>query len=215
MDAQFHPAITTDIVVFGLHEERAEVALVERPLPPYAGVLALPGGHVGAEEDLERSAKRILAAKTGIADAYLEQLFTFGDPKRDPRERTISVAYYALLPSNGVRPGLDGAAWYPLDQLPELAFDHAEIIELAHERLAGKLHYSTIALELLPEQFTLSQLQSVYETVLREPVDKRNFRKKVLAWDCLEPTGDSLRLGNHRPAKLYRAKVPDRVTIIK
>jgi 8-oxo-dGTP diphosphatase len=213
---QHHPAITTDIVVFALHDERLEVLLVECDYPPFADLLALPGGFVAADEDLGSSAARVLLDKTGIDEGYLEQLFTFGAPQRDPRERTISVAYYALLPSNGeCRPPRAGASWRAVDELPELAFDHADIIAMAHERLAGKLHYSTIALQLLPEQFTLSQLQAVYEIILASPMDKRNFRKKVLAWNCLAYSGKRLRLGNHRPARLYHAVRRDRVLVTK
>lgn len=213
---QHHPAISTDIVVFALHGDSLEVLLVECEYPPFAGLLGLPGGFVAADEDLDSSASRALSEKTGINDAYLEQLFTFGAPDRDPRERTISVAYYALLASNGeAPPARAGASWHPVNRVPELAFDHGRIVAMAHERLASKLHYSTIALQLLPEQFTLSQLQTVYETVLASPVDKRNFRKKVLTWNCLADSGKRLRQGNHRPARLYRAIARDQVMVIK
>lgn len=214
-----HPAVTTDVVIFTVREQRLKLLLVKRGGEPYAGRWALPGGFVGIDEDLEAAARRELEEETGVAGVYLEQLYTFGDPKRDPRERVISVAYYALVPSDRMvlRAATDAEAvgWFALDELPPLAFDHTQILELAHQRLAAKLDYSTIAFQFMAGEFTLSELQEVYEIILREQVDKRNFRKWVLALEQIEETGEERRDGAHRPARLYRARYRDKVEFIK
>ena len=212
-------ALTTDVVIFTIRDERLSVLLIKRSRAPFAGVWALPGGFVQCEEGLDECAARMLAEKTGVRGVYLEQLYSFGAPERDPRGRVVSVAYYALVPIDRIRLRADvGAAelaWCAVDQLPELAFDHARIIAMAHQRLAAKLDYSTIALQFMPEKFTLSELQSVYETILGEDLDKRNFRKRLRGLRCLEETGESFRAGKHRPAKLFRVRTPGRVEIIK
>ncbi|MCW8891474.1 MAG: NUDIX hydrolase [Sedimenticola sp.] len=214
-----HPAVTTDIAVFSLHQQQLQLLLIRRGQPPYKGKWALPGGFLEIDEDLESGAKRELKEETGASDLYIEQLFTFGRPDRDPRERIISVTYFALAPAEklSISAGSDAteAAWFPADELPELAFDHAEIILLAKERLAAKTLYSTIAFQLMPETFTLSELQSVYEILRSETLDKRNFRKWILSLNLLEETGEMRRNGNHRPAKIYRALFPDRVDMIR
>ncbi|MGD8643298.1 MAG: NUDIX domain-containing protein [Chromatiales bacterium] len=216
---QIHPAVTTDIVVFTLREEQLKLLLVRRAGGPYQGRWALPGGLVGIEESLDAAAARQLEQETGVSGVYLEQLYTFGRPDRDPRERVISVAYYALIPSDRIqlRAATDAEAvgWFALAELPELALDHSEIVDTAQERLAAKLEYSTIAFQFMPAHFTLSELQAVYETILRQPLDKRNFRKRVQALKRLEDTGRLRRDGAHRPAKLYRVKEPGKVEIIK
>jgi 8-oxo-dGTP diphosphatase len=214
-----HPAVTTDVVLFTLREGALCVLLIERSNTPYQGMWALPGGFLEIDEDLEACAKRELQEETGIEGVYLEQLYTFGAPDRDPRERIISVTYFALTRSDTLQPkaASDAArvAWFAVTELPELAFDHAEIIQLAHQRLVAKLNYSTIAFQLLPESFTLSQLQSVYEILLDEGLDKRNFRKAMLARGILRETGKLQRSGSHRPAKTYRVINPTRVEIFK
>lgn len=214
-----HPAVTTDIVLFTLRDGALCVLLIERRNPPFRGVWALPGGFLEIDEDLEHCAKRELQEETGIEGVYLEQLYTFGAPDRDPRERIISVTYFALTRSDSLQPmaasDAAGVAWFPVTGLPELAFDHAAIIQLARQRLLAKLNYSTIAFQLLPESFTLSQLQSVYEILLDEHLDKRNFRKGMLARGILRETGEFSRTGCHRPAKTYRVINPTRVEIIK
>lgn len=211
--------LTTDVVIFTIRDDALCVLLVHRSREPYAGVWALPGGFLGAGEALDDGAARVLEEKTGVAGVFLEQLFTFGAPSRDPRGRVVSVAYYALVPYNRLdRMGSlagDRVAWVAVDQLPELAFDHGEIVRMAHRRLAAKLEYSTIALQFMPERFTLSELQSVYETILGEQLDKRNFRKRLRALECIEETGEMFRAGKHRPAKLFRMKQPGTVEIIK
>ncbi|OOZ36875.1 NUDIX hydrolase [Solemya velesiana gill symbiont] len=214
-----HPAVTTDVVVFTLRDERLQLLLVKRGGEPFKGSWALPGGFLDIDEDLESCAKRELQEETGVSGVYLEQLFTFGKPDRDPRERVISVAYYALIPSDRLelKASSDAADadWFPLDELPELAFDHNQVIRIAHERLVSKLSYSTIAFQFMPEAFTLSELQSVYEILRNEPLDKRNFRKWISTLDQVEETGEQRRTGQHRPAKVYRMKHPNRVEIIR
>lgn len=214
-----HPAVTTDIVLFTIREEELKLLLVRRAREPFLASWALPGGFVGIDEDLEDCALRELEEETGVTGLYLEQLHTWGKPRRDPRERVISVAYYALIPSDRlrVRPAhkVDSVAWFALDALPPLAFDHADIVTLAHKRLVAKLDYSTIAFQFMPECFTLSELQNVYEIIRGERLDKRNFRKSVLALDRIQKTGEMRRNGKHRPATLYRLKFPGKVEIIK
>lgn len=214
-----HPAVTTDIVLFTIRDQRLKLLLIQRKAPPYEGMWALPGGFLEIDEDLEACAKRELEEETGIGEVYLEQLYTFGHPERDPRERVISVTYYALAPSDRIelRAASDAADadWFSLDQLPSLAFDHDEIVGLAYKRLVAKLDYSTIAFQFLPETFTLSELQAVYETLLNEALDKRNFRKWALALEQIEETGERRRSGNHRPARVYRLMNPERVEILK
>jgi len=159
------------------------------------------------DESLEEAALRELEEETGVRDVYLEQLYTFGDPDRDPRGRVISVAYFALVPADAVRPraGDDAAdvGWWSMYDLPPLAFDHDRILAYALRRLRYKLEYTAVGFELLPETFTLSELQAAYEVILGERLDKRNFRRKILSAGILEETG-TYRTGEGRPAKLYR-----------
>ena len=177
-------ALTVDCVVFGLDVEELKVLLIQRALEPFEGKWALPGGFVRVDETLEEAARRELAEETGLDNIFLEQLFTFGAVDRDPRERVVSVAHYALvnLRDHEVRAATDAkaAAWFGVHDVPSLAFDHAEILQVALERLRGKLRYQPIGFELLPKKFTLSQLQRLYELVLERELDKRNFRKRVL-----------------------------------
>ncbi len=203
-----HPAVTVDGVVFGYDDADLKVLLIQRDLAPYKGRWALPGGFVGIDESLEDAARRELEEETGITQLYLEQLYTFGEPKRDPRERIISVAYYALvkLADHAVRPASDArnVAWFPVADLPSLAFDHEEILEVALRRLKGKIRYEPIGFELLAEKFPLSELQRLYETILEQPLDKRNFRKKILSMGLLADTEEIQQDVAHRAARLYR-----------
>ncbi|WP_058556805.1 NUDIX domain-containing protein [Thiohalocapsa sp. ML1] len=214
-----HPAVTTDIAVFTIRDDALQLLLIRRRNPPFAGAWALPGGFVDIDEDLDACAARELAEETGVVGVYLEQLYTFGTPGRDPRERIISVAYLAMAPAAtvAVQAGDDAAdaAWFRLDALPPLAFDHADIIAKAHRRLVGKLDYSTIAFQFLPETFTLGELQRVYETLVDAEIDKRNFYRWALALEQIEATGELQRRGNHRPARLYRLTDRERVTYLK
>ncbi len=211
-----HPAVTTNVVIFTVLDAKLRLLLVRREREPFKGYWALPGGFIALEEDLTASALRALERETGMTGVYLEQLYTFGRPDRDPRERVITVAYYALVPAARltVRAGAN-VGWFALDALPALALDHQEIVALAAERLKAKLDYSTIAFQFLAEQFTLGELQAVYEIILRERLDKRNFRKQMLSLDLLQESGAEKRQGSHRPAKLYKLKYPGRVEIIK
>jgi 8-oxo-dGTP diphosphatase len=214
-----HPAVTTDVVLFTIDDRRLKLLLIRRGNEPFEGQWALPGGFLEIDEDLKDGALRELNEETGISGIYLEQLRTFGRPGRDPRERVISVAYYALAPCERltVRAASDAAkaSWFPVADLPALAFDHAEVIRAAHERLVAKLDYSTIAFQFMPQQFTLGELQEVYEILLDAEVDKRNFRKWALALEQVVETGAQRRRGSHRPARLYRLKHRDRIAFIK
>lgn len=202
------PALTVDIVVFALDDEDLQVMLIERDLEPFAGQWALPGGFVRVEETLDGAASRELREETGLQDLFLEQLFTFGDLERDPRERIVTVAYYALvnLAGHAVQASTDArnAAWFPVTELPTLAFDHARIIDTALERLRGKVRYQPLGFELLPERFTLRQLQHLYEIILGRALDKRNFRKKVLSMGILKETNEIEKDVAHRAARLFR-----------
>jgi len=213
------PVITTNVVVFTLRDGSLKVLLVRRGNAPFKSMWALPGGPLGAEENLDDSAMRTLDEGTGVTGVYLEQLYTFGRPDRDPRRRTIAVSYFALVPSERLqlRAALDaeGVGWFSLEERPSLAFDHDEMVEVARQRLSAKLAYSTIALQFMPERFTLSELQEVYEIILDEKLDKRNFRKRILAFDQIDETVEVRRNGSHRPARLYRARNPGEVQIIR
>ena len=204
------PSVTVDVVLFTFSEGELRTLLIQRAGPPFAGQWALPGGFVRMDESLDDAAQRELLEETGVRDVYLEQLYTFGEPGRDPRGRVITVVYFALLSEDQaarmvVRGGDDAqdARWWNVDALPDLAFDHKPIVDYALQRLRWKLEWTALGFLLLPAQFTLSELQSVYETVLKEALDKRNFRRKILAADILEESG-GYREGDHRPAKLYR-----------
>lgn len=219
-----HPSIATDVAVLAADEKGLRVVLIERPDYPDLGMWSLPGGFVGMDESLDEAAHRVLRTKVGLEDIFLEQLYTFGEPDRDPRTRVIAVAYYALvdagkLPalgqdarlatletSTGDRPGrklrsLDDAG----QELP-LAFDHDEILELVVERLRGKLDYAPIGFELLPPRFTLRQLQAIHETILGRSLNKDSFRRRMLATGLVVSTGKLEDNVGHRPAELYRFK---------
>src|SRR5213594_1864533 len=201
------PALTVDCVVFGFDESDLKVLLIERGLEPFKGRWALPGGFVRVDETLDEAARRELAEETGLKDVFLEQLYTFGAVNRDPRERVVSVAYYALvkLAAHDTKAATDAAdaRWFPVSKVPKLAFDHAEILNTALARLKGKVRYQPIGFELLPPKFTLSQLQHLYEAVLGAELDKRNFRKKVLGFSLLVPLKETQMAGRHRPAQLF------------
>lgn len=209
--------VSTDIVIFKILDGALGV-LLRRADSGEAGriVWALPGDCVGVSEPLEDCAARALG-RTGIRDVYLEQLYSFGQPDRNPDFREISVAYYALVSGDRDAGGdVDQyGRWWRVDALPELCLDHERIVGAARERLAAKLEYSTIAFQLMPEQFTLSELQQVYEAICQRPMDKRNFRRRVLALDHLEATQGMRRNGSHRPARLYRYAVRDAIHYLK
>jgi 8-oxo-dGTP diphosphatase len=201
------PALTVDAVVFGLDDEDLKVLLIRRALEPFEGKWALPGGFVRVGESLEEAVRRELEEETGITQVFLEQLYTFGDVDRDPRERVVTIAYYALvkLSDHRIRAATDArdAAWFAVSEARGLAFDHERILATALERLKGKVRYQPIGFELLPPQFTLSQLQRLYETILETPLDKRNFRKKILGLHFLVALDEVQKDVSHRAARLY------------
>jgi 8-oxo-dGTP diphosphatase len=202
------PSVTVDVIIFTLRSQDLQVLLVRRKHPPFADYWAVPGGFVGMQESLEEAALRELEEETGVRDVYLEQLYTFGLPDRDPRTRVITVAYFALVPINSLptpQAGSDAgdARWWSMYDLPSLAFDHDEILDYALIRLRYKLEYSAVGFELLPEKFTLSELQSAYEIILGEKLDRGNFRKKLRKAAIVEPTREYRNTGG-RPARLYR-----------
>jgi len=198
--------VTVDIVVFTVHEQTLQVLLIERGIDPFKGRYALPGGFVRAEETLEQAAFRELLEETGTKDVYLEQLYTFGDPHRDPRGRVVTVAYYALVPTDKspLLAGTDAATagWYPVSALPPLAFDHKRIVEYAVDRLRNKLEYTNVGFQLLPAKFTLSALQALHEAILGKQLDKRNFRRKVLGLGLVKPSKEMQATGR-KPAQLF------------
>jgi 8-oxo-dGTP diphosphatase len=198
--------VTVDIVLFTIRDRRLHVLLIKRLAKPFENRYALPGGFVREDESLDAAAIRELRDETGVEKVYLEQLYSFGDPKRDPRGRVITVAYYALVPhTQSLRAGTDAsdAAWFPVSELPPLAFDHRRIVEYAHQRIRNKLDYTNVGFELLPDRFTLSGLQVVHEAILGESLDKRNFRRKIIQKGIVKPTKEWQRTGR-KPAQLYR-----------
>ena len=198
--------VAVDIVVFTVHEQTLRVLLIERGIDPFKGLYVLPGGFVRAEETLEQAAFRELLEETGTKNVYLEQLYTFGDPDRDPRGRVVTVAYYALVPTDKspLLAGTDAATagWYPVSALPPLAFDHGKIVEYAVDRLRNKLEYTNVGFQLLPAKFTLSALQALHEAILGKPLDKRNFRRKVLGLGLVKPSKEMQATGR-KPARLF------------
>jgi 8-oxo-dGTP diphosphatase len=202
------PALTVDCVVFGFDEGDLKVLLIQRDLEPFIGKWALPGGFVRVNEALEGAARRELGEETGLIDVFLEQLYTFGEVNRDPRERIVSVAYYALvkLADHRVKAATDArnVAWFSINDTPSLGFDHDLILGTALKRLKGKVRYEPIGFELLPPKFTLSQLQHLYEACLEESLDKRNFRKKILGMGLLVELDEIEKDVAHRAARLYR-----------
>ncbi len=208
LDAPFRPFITVDCVVFGLDKSaELRVLLIQRAYDPYKNTWALPGGFVKEAEPLETAARRELKEETGVTNIFMEQLYTFGTPARDPRGRVISVAYFALInleehPPTAATDASD-AQWFRLSELPKLAFDHADILALARKRLDAKVRYQPIGFELLPKKFTLSELQQLYETILGQPLNRRNFRSKIIKMDILEEL-ERQKDVPHRPALLYQ-----------
>jgi len=204
------PGITVDLVIFTVNKDKLKVMLVKRAEAPFSGYWSLPGGFLLVGESLEDAAFRVLKEKAGVKDVYLEQLYTFGKPNRDPRARVITVAYFALIPWESLDQPESGKVvdltWSAVDQLPKLAFDHKEILKYAIQRLRSKASYSNIVYGLMPEHFRLSELQKMYEIIIDDKLDKRNFRKRMLATGLLHETGKKDILGAHRPAMLYQFK---------
>ncbi len=204
--------MTTDIVIFTIRGERLEILLIQRGNPPFQGNWALPGGLVEEDEDLDVCARRELEEETSVTGLELEQLHTFGAPHRDPRGRFVTVAYYTLVRPDRLNPRAASDAanvhGFAVDDLPSLAFDHAEIIAMARSRLRRRLEESATAFGFLPKTFTLSDLRRVHEIVRGEPIDPRRFRRWALAVDLVEETGETRTGGRHR-SRLYRSKRRD------
>lgn len=202
------PAVTTDSIIFGFDEGELKILLIQRGIEPYKGSWAFPGGFLNMDEDADTGALRELEEETGIANAYMEQLYTFSGVDRDPRGRVISIAYYALVKLSDylVKAGDDAgdARWFSLSEIPSLAFDHEHILQVALERLKGKIKYKPIGFELLPEKFTMPNLQHLYEAVLQTSLDRRNFRKKMLSTGLLIDLSEQVEGVPHKPAKLYK-----------
>lgn len=200
--------VAVDNCIFTVKDHALHLLLIQMKKESLAGLWALPGGLIQDAETLDAAAVRILEEETGLTDVYLEQLYTFGRPDRDPFGRVISVAYFALIPAGKgelrTSSKYAGVRWWKFSRLPKLAYDHNEIAAYAKKRLAWKLEYTNVAWSLLPPKFTLSELQAVYESVLGHALDKRNFRKKILALNLIQPVGETVLRGAHRPAMLYR-----------
>jgi 8-oxo-dGTP diphosphatase len=218
------PSVTVDVALLSVVEGHLFTLVLRRAEHPSRGKWALPGGFVGMDESLERAAARVLATKAGLSPVFLEQLYTFGDPKRDPRTRVIAVGYYALVDPHRLAAlrsktevsvarvvvPWEGETGGPVDLMSDagdplpMAFDHTDILGMAVKRVRGKLDYSPVGFQLLPETFTLLDLQRVHETVLGRPLNKDSFRRRMLASGQLEATGSAEKDVDHRPAELYR-----------
>ena len=201
------PALTVDVVIYTIQGNDLKVLLIQRNSDPFKDMWAIPGGFVLKGETLSEAAARELAEETGVKDIYLEQLYSFGDPGRDPRGWVVTVSYYALISSDNLKIEADTDAkdvkWFSVYDLPALAFDHDKILSLSLERLRSKLEYANVGFQLLPKKFTLTALQKTYEIILNKSIDKRNFRKKILSHDIVKETDEYKRDGNHRPARLF------------
>ena len=201
-------AVAVDVALFTIQENSLKVLLVKRRVPPFSGAWSLPGGFVRRDESVDEAALRELQEETGIRTVYLEQLYTFGELHRDPRGRVISVSYYAVVGwerfhAGGAEQRARDEAWYPVNRLPAVALDHRDIVQAALERLRNKVNYTSVAFQLLPKKFSLSELQRAYEVIMGQRLDKRNFRKKMLQLGILRGTGEQQSQGRQRPARLY------------
>lgn len=201
------PAVTTDCIIFGFDAGELKVLLIERGIEPFKGKWALPGGFVRMDESTEECARRELHEEAGLENVYIEQLYTFSDVRRDPRGRVITVAYYALvkLSDYKVKAGDDAqnARWFPISEVPALAFDHDMILRVALTRLRGKIRYQPIGFELLADKFTIPELQTLYETILEVQLDRRNFRKKILDTGLLIDHKETVKGVPHKGALYY------------
>ena len=186
------PAVTTDCVIFGYDGKELKVLLIERGIEPFKGCWAFPGGFLNMDEDALAGARRELKEETGLEDAFIEQFHTFSEPGRDPRGRVITIAHYALVKIQEVEGGDDAAQarWFSIDEVPPLAFDHDRILRMAMSRLKERIHFEPVGFELLPDVFTMPQLQNLYESILEVHFDRRNFASKMLKLGILEDTGD-------------------------
>ncbi|MEO8796137.1 MAG: NUDIX domain-containing protein [Daejeonella sp.] len=207
---KFDSVFSIDCVIFGFDEGELKILLIERNVEPFKDWWALPGYLVEENESLDHAAERILYELTGLRDIFMDQFYTFGDVDRHPQGRVVTVAYYAMLRLNGpkelkpVTTYAKNAVWYPINDLPKLAFDHSKIFERGFLKIRNKITYQPIAFELLPEKFTLTQLQHLYEVILNKSLDKRNFRKKMLNYGILKELDEKQKGVSYRAAKLYK-----------
>lgn len=201
-----HPAVTTDSVIFGFDGTKLKVLLIERGQEPHKTRWAFPGGFVRMDESCEEGALRELQEETNMSCSYMEQFRTYSNPNRDPRERVITVAYLALVKTQEVQAGDDAskAQWFDINEVPQLAFDHDVILRDALKHLRERIHFQPIGFELLPEKFTMRQLQNLYESILDVHFDRGNFSKKMLHFNILTPLDETVRPTPKREARLYR-----------
>lgn len=201
-----HPAVTTDCVIFGFDGSKMQVLLIQRGIEPFKGMWAFPGGFIKMDESAEDGARRELFEETGLKDAFIEQFHTFSEPKRDPRERVITIAYYAIVRKQDVKGGDDAAnaKWFDIDEIPQLAFDHDRILRVATRFLHERIHFKPIGFELLPEKFTLKELQILYEAILDVHFDRRNFAKKMIHTKLIEQLDETVWPTPKRKAYLFR-----------
>lgn len=201
-----HPSVTTDCVIFGFDGTKLNVLLIERGIEPFKGRWAFPGGFLKMDESAEEGARRELFEETGLKTAYIKQFHTFSAPDRDPRERVITIAYYALVKLSEVKGGDDAAQarWFPIDEIPGLAFDHDLILRRAMTELRKQIHFEPIGFELLPEKFTMRELQHLYEAILDVKFDRRNFYNKMLHVGLLQQLDETITMPNKKEAYLYR-----------
>lgn len=201
-----HPSVTTDCVIFGFDGTSLKVLLVERGLEPFKGRWAFPGGFLNMDESAEAGALRELQEETGLTGAYIKQFHTFSQPDRDPRERVITIAYYALVRLQNVRGGDDAsrAEWFALDKVPALAFDHDLILRVALNELRKQIHFEPIGFELLPEKFTIKELQLLYEAILDVKFDRRNFYNKMKHLGILSQLDETVQNSPQREAFLFK-----------
>jgi 8-oxo-dGTP diphosphatase len=200
--------MAVDVVIFTIKEGELMALLIQMKKKPFSGMWAAPGGLIKGTESLDNAAKRLLLEKAGVKNVYLEQLYAFGEPNRDPFGRVVSVAYFALIPSRGIilkttKDYVD-VRWFPVKKLPKMAYDHKEIVEKAVRRLQAKLGYTNIAYSLLPKEFALTELQKTYEIILGKEMDKRNFRKKIFSLKLVKKTAKKQQGEANRPANLYK-----------
>jgi 8-oxo-dGTP diphosphatase len=204
--AEYRPVVAVLVVIFTVAEADLKVLLIRRSLDPFREWWAIPGGRLEPREALDEGASRKLVEETGVADVYLEQLYTFDGLDRTGPEGAVAVAYFALVDYAQARLAERSEwqpAWFSMVDLPELAFDNRAVLDYALQRLRYKLEYTNVAYSLLPERFTMSRLQQAYESILGRELDKRNFRKRMLSLGIVEPTEERMAEGPHRPARLY------------
>jgi 8-oxo-dGTP diphosphatase len=201
--------VAVDAVVFSIFKDKLSILLIRRKYPPFKDVLALPGGFVKNEESLEKAAKRELEEETNVKNIFLKQLGAYGEPKRDPRGRIVSVAFLALISADqSLKASTDAVAaqWYSIDDLPKLGFDHESIVKDALKQLRYEIQTTNLAFQILPKKFTLTKMQNLYAHILGMVIDKRNFRKRIKELDMLKETKETFMEGAHRPALLYEFK---------